>query len=57
MPYQITRQNALSNVQWIEVLMKVIAPVPEPSEAVIWEDSDTESDAGWYPEDIETGVF
>ena len=57
MPYQITRQNALSNVQWIEVLMKVIAPMPEPSEAVIWEDSDTESDAGWYPEDIETGVF
>jgi hypothetical protein len=55
MPRQIYRQNALSNVQWIEILMKVIAP--EPSEAVIWEDSDTESDAGWYPEDIETGVF
>ena len=53
----LVRQNALSQSQWLKFLLQTIAP--QPSEAIIHEDdSDLESDAGWYPEerDVEQGL-
>lgn len=48
------RQGALSRIEWIDLLHAII--IPRPAEAEIIDDySDTESDAGWYP-DIETGI-
>ena len=50
----LLRQNALSVGDWV----KLFAPLP--AMAIIIDDSgyDTESDAGWYPEerDIEQGI-
>ena len=52
----IVRQRALSRVQWVSLLYSVIAPQPAEAE-IIYDTSDTDSEAEWYPEekDIEEG--
>lgn len=54
----LIRQNAFTPSEWLNVLRDIVCPLPE--NAVIYDsddDSDTESDAGWYPpyDDVETG--
>lgn len=52
----LVRQRALSQNEWIALLCSIVAPQPAEAE-ITYDCSDTESDAGWYPEvDIETGV-
>ena len=54
----LVRQRAFSQRQWVEMLNRIF--VPKPAVAVIYEDdSDLESDAGWYPDerDVEQGLF
>ena len=54
----LIRQNALTVEQWHAVIAEFI--VPKPAEAIIIDDHDydTDSDAGWYPDerDIEQGL-
>jgi len=54
----LVRQNALTADQWHAVIAEII--VPKPAEAIIIDDHDydTDSDAGWYPDerDIEQGL-
>ena len=50
----LVRQNALSVGEW----MKLFAPAPALAIIIDDSDYDTESDAGWYPDerDIEQGL-
>ena len=54
----LVRQRAYSQSELLSILRYII--YPEPSEATLHgdSDSDTESDAGWYPtdHDIEKGL-
>lgn len=54
----LVRQRAYSQSEFLSILASVICPAP--SEATIHgdSDSDTESDAGWYPDerDVEQGL-
>ena len=53
----LIRQNALTVQQWSRLIAQII--VPRPANAVLIEDHDydTDSDAGWYPDerDVEQG--
>ena len=56
----LVRQKALSQKQWLNLILSTFITPQKTSEAIIYEDdSDLESDAGWYPEerDIEQGLF
>lgn len=54
----LLRQNALTVIQWDAIITQIIKPMP--ADAVIIDDTDydTDSDAGWYPDerDIEQGL-
>ena len=54
----LVRQNALTVQQWSRLIAHVIAP--RPANAVLIDDQnyETDSDAGWYPEerDVEQGL-
>ena len=53
----LVRQNALTVQQWSRLIAQVIAPKPANAVLIDDQDYDTDSDAGWYPEewDIEHG--
>ena len=56
----LVRQNALTVQQWSRLISQVI--LPRPTNATLadgwYDDYDTDSDAGWYPQelDIEQGI-
>lgn len=55
----LVRQNAFTPSEWFHILRDIVCPLP--ADAVIYDsddDSDTESDAGWYPpcDDVELGT-
>ena len=53
----LIRQNAFSVEQWREVIVQIIVPTPANAILIDDHDYDTDSDAGWYPDerDIEQG--
>lgn len=54
----LVRQRAYSQSQWRMILHDIFRP--RPANATIeYDNSDTDSDAGWYPNerDIEQGLF
>ena len=55
----LIRQRAFSQIELLQIIKTIIYPYP--SEATLHgdSDSDTESDAGWYPDecDVEQGLF
>ena len=54
----LVRQNALSVKHWSKLVAQIIAPQPSHAVLIDDQDYDTDSDAGWYPEerDVEQGL-
>ena len=47
----LVRQNALTVQQWSRLIAQVIAPRPANAVLIDEQNYDTDSDAGWYPEE------
>ncbi len=49
----LVRQNALTVQQWSRLIAQVIAPRPANAVLIDEQNYDTDSDAGWYPEECD----